>query len=249
MPHQSLLANSIYTKGNRRWNTTLIANPLSNKQWPYNLYDYPNGFRNPLNGNLPGGSSDKLNHYWIVPGNHDEATIIGSYSDSSVNQIDYDKQYIGTPQGPDAFDFANNIKPYLPNNNNNPNFNGQKAISKTGSNQAFLDYHPWLDLASTKTYTGKNQVKIGKASADGYGIYYSIDLGETVDDKGNKIPLMHYTFIDTNRLLADAGYYDFNFKSSSPTNNFLYDPTVPLGADTPDAPASGSKPAQPKNWL
>ena len=226
------VSNSIYiqaTEGGIQAN----SNPLSNKQWPYNLYDYPNGFRNPLNGNLPGGSSDKLNHYWIVPGNHDEATIIGSYSDSSVNQIDYDKQYIGTPQGPDAFDFANNIKPYLPNNNNNPNFNGQKAISKTGSNQAFLDYHPWLDLASTKTYTGKNQVKIGKASADGYGIYYSIDLGETVDDKGNKIPLMHYTFIDTNRLLADAGYYDFNFKSSSPTNNFLYDPTVPLGADTP----------------
>ena len=226
------ISNSIYTKateGGIQANT----NPLSNKQWPYNLYDYPNGFRNPLNGNLPGGSSDKLNHYWIVPGNHDEATIIGSYSDSNVNQINFPKIYIGAPQGPDAYDFANNIKPYLPDNSNNPNFDGQKAISKTGSTQALLDYHPWLDPASTKIYTLTKQADIGKSSADGYGIYYSIDLGETVDDKGNKIPLMHYTFIDTNRLLADAGYYDFNFKSSSPTNNFLYDPTVPLGADTP----------------
>ena len=149
------VTNSIYTKATEG-GIDANTNPLSNKQWPYNLYDYPNGFGNPLNGNIPGGSSDKLNHYWIVPGNHDEATIIGSYSDSSVNQIDYDKKYIGTPQGPDAFDFANNIKPYLPNNSNNPNFNGQIAKSKTGSNQAFLDYHPWLDPASTKP----SQVKI-----------------------------------------------------------------------------------------
>ena len=223
--------NSIYikaTEGGIQANT----NPLSNKQWPYNLYDYPNGFRNPLNGNLAGGSSDKLNHYWIVPGNHDEATIIGSYSDANVNQINFGKNYIGTPQGPDAYDFESNIKPYLPINNNNPNFNGQKAISKTGSTQALLDYHPWLDPASTKTYTGTNQVNIGKASADGYGIYYSIDLGETVDENGKKIPLMHYTFIDTTRLLTDAGYYDFNFKSTSSDNNYQYDPTIPLGADT-----------------
>jgi len=226
------VSNSIYTQATEG-GIQANSNPLSNKQWPYNLYDYPNGFRNPLNTNLAGGSSDKLNHYWIVPGNHDEATIIGSYSDSNVNQINFGKNYIGTPQGPDAYDFKNNIKDYLPNNSNNPNFDGQKAEKKTGSTKALLDYHPWLDPASTKNYTLTNQVNIGKASADGYGIYYSIDLGETVDENGKKIPLMHYTFIDTNRLLADAGYYDFNFESSSPKNNYLYDPTVPLGTDTP----------------
>jgi len=226
------VSNSKYTQATEG-GIQANSNPLSNKQWPYNLYDYPNGFRNPLNTNLPGGSSDKLNHYWIVPGNHDEATIIGSYSDSNVNQINFDKNYIGTPQGPDAYDFRNNIKKYLPNNSNNPDFNGQQATKKTGSTKALLDYHPWLDPASTKNYTLTKQVNIGKSSTDGYGIYYSIDLGETVDDNGIKIPLMHYTFIDTNRLLADAGYYDFNFESSSPKNNYLYDPTVPLGTDTP----------------
>ena len=41
-----------------------------------------------------GGSSDKLNHYWIVPGNHDEATIIGSYTDPNVNQINFPKIYL-----------------------------------------------------------------------------------------------------------------------------------------------------------
>ena len=224
--------NSIYTQaaqGGIQANT----NQLSNKQWPYNLYNYPNGFKNPLNGALAGGSSDQKNHYWIVPGNHDEATIFGSYSDSNVNQIDFSKTYNGTPQGPDAYDFANNIKPYLPNNNNNPNFNGQIAVSKIGSTQSLLDYHPWLDPASTENYVNTNQVHIGKASADGYGIYYSIDIGETEDGNGNKIPLMHYTFVDTTRLLTDAGYYDFNFETSSPKNNYLYDPTIPLGANTP----------------
>lgn len=226
------VSNSIYTQATEG-GIQANSNPLSNKQWPYNLYDYPNGFRNPLNTNLAGGSSDKLNHYWIVPGNHDEGTIIGSYSDSNVNQINFPKYYIGTPQGPDAYDFANNIKKYLPNNSNNPDFDGQEAKKKTGSTKALLDFHPWLDPASTKNYTLTKQVNIGKSSTDGYGIYYSIDLGETVDDNGIKIPLMHYTFIDTNRLLADAGYYDFNFESSSPKNNYLYDPTVPLGTDTP----------------
>ena len=84
------VTNSIYTKSTEG-GLDANTNPLSNKQWTYNLYDYPNGFGNPLNGNIPGGSSDKLNHYWIVPGNHDEATIIGSYSDSNVNQIDFPK--------------------------------------------------------------------------------------------------------------------------------------------------------------
>jgi len=84
------VTNSIYTKSTEG-GIDANTNPLSNKQWTYNLYDYPNGFGNPLNGNIPGGSSDKLNHYWIVPGNHDEATIIGSYSDSNVDQIDFPK--------------------------------------------------------------------------------------------------------------------------------------------------------------
>ena len=209
----------------------------TNKQWPYNLYNYPYGFPNPLDPLLPGGSSDLKNHYWIVPGNHDEATIVGNYSDSNVNQVDFNqKKYIGNPQGPDAFDFASNIKPYLPNNNNNPNFNGQTAIAKVGSTQAFLDYHPWLNDNAPTNYVNPNQVHIGKANANGYGMYYSIDIGETEDDNGVIIPLMHYTFIDTTRLLTDAGYYDFNFDPSSPKNNFLYDPTKPLGVDGTPAP-------------
>ena len=172
----------------------------------------------------------------ILPGNHDGATIVGSYADSNVNQIDFSKTYNGIPQGPDAFDFAANIQPYLPDNSNNPNFNGQTAIAKVGSMQAFLDYHPWLNSNASTEYVKPDQVHIGKANANGYGVYYSIDIGKTEDENGVKIPLMHYTFIDTTRLLTDAGYYDFNFSSSSLKNNYSYDPTKPLGAYDTSAP-------------
>ena len=40
------------------------SDSLTNRQWPYNLYNYPSGFPNPLNQELPGGSSDQKNHYF-----------------------------------------------------------------------------------------------------------------------------------------------------------------------------------------
>ena len=46
------------------------------KVWPYDLYNYPNGFRNPSTGG-PGGSSDSINHFWPTIGNHDYGLRIG----------------------------------------------------------------------------------------------------------------------------------------------------------------------------
>lgn len=54
-------------------------------QWPYNLYSYPYGFPDPIDPSKPGGSADDVNHYFAVPGNHDESTILGTYSDANVN--------------------------------------------------------------------------------------------------------------------------------------------------------------------
>ena len=38
--------------------------------WPYDLYDFPNGFPNPETGGR-GGSADGVNRFWPAPGNHE----------------------------------------------------------------------------------------------------------------------------------------------------------------------------------
>ncbi len=51
--------------------------------WPYDLYNYPNGFPNPVTGG-PGGSSDGVNRFWPTIGNHDYGLRIG-YSEANVS--------------------------------------------------------------------------------------------------------------------------------------------------------------------
>jgi hypothetical protein len=56
----------------------------SNKVWPYDTYDFPKGFPNPLTGG-PGGSSDGINRFWPVMGNHDYGLRI-SYSETNISE-------------------------------------------------------------------------------------------------------------------------------------------------------------------
>ena len=222
---------SIYTDGTKGG---VQAEP-GKTQWPYNIYNFPNGFPNPTDPTKPGGSPDGVNHYWAVPGNHDEATILGSYNDASVNQVNYNQQYNGKPIGPDAWDYQNNIikNPPYPQN-------GTVIPSKDGSTQSLLDYHAYLNdpnAAGLKPGT----VNIGKLDPNGYGIYYGVNLG----DAGDGRPLIHLTVIDTSRLLTDAGYYDFNYapneknqvidpvtgeKTADRKENLFYDVRQPLTA-------------------
>jgi hypothetical protein len=167
-------------------------------QWPYNIYNFPNGFPNPADPSRPGGSPDGVNHYFAVPGNHDEAEIIGTYNDASVDQVDFDREYIGEPIGPDAYDYQNNIK-------DNTTTSG-KIDSKVGSTQSLLDYHAYLGAGNPGNLK-PGSLNVGKLDPNGYGIYYGLDLG----DAGDGRPLIHLTIIDTSRLLTDAGYYMFNF--------------------------------------
>ena len=203
---------SIYTDG------TLggIAATPGGKQWPYNLYDYPNGFPNPADPSKPGGSADGVNHYFAVPGNHDEATILGTYNNASVNQVNFATDYNGQPIGPDAYDYQNNIikePPYPPN--------GTDITSKVGSNQQLLDYHSYLGAGNPGNLK-PGSLTIGKLDPNGYGIYYGVDLG----DAGDGRPLLHMTIIDTSRLLTDAGYYKFNFAPNA--ENTTRDPITGL---------------------
>ena len=167
-------------------------------QWPYNIYNFPNGFPNPADPSQPGGSPDGVNHYFAVPGNHDEAEIIGTYNDASVDQVNFDREYIGEPIGPDAYDYQNNIK-------DNTTTSG-KIDSKVGSTQSLLDYHAYLGAGNPGNLK-PGSLTIGKLDPNGYGIYYGVDLG----DAGDGRPLIHLTIIDTTRLLTDAGFYMFNF--------------------------------------
>jgi len=189
-----------------------VAATPGRTQWPYNLYDYPNGFPNPTDPSQPGGSPDGVNHYFAVPGNHDEAEILGTYNDASVDQVNFGRDYIGAPIGPDAYDYQNNIK-------NTPTDTTGKIDEKTGSTQSLLDYHAYLDAGNPGNLT-PGSLTIGKLDPNGYGIYYGVDLG----DAGDGRPLIHLTIIDTTRLLTDAGFYTFNFAPNS--GNKVIDPNT-----------------------
>lgn len=206
---------SIYTDG------TLggVQAEAGKTQWPYNLYNYPNGFPNPTDPTKPGGSPDGVNHYFAVPGNHDEATILGTYNNASVNQVNFGRFYNGKPIGPDAYDYQNNIikePPYPPYTD--------QIDSKIGSTQGLLDYHAYLGDGNPGNLK-PGALTIGKLDPNGYGMYYGVNLG----DAGDGRPLIHLTIIDTSRLLTDAGYYAFNFAPNS--DNKTRDPNTGLLTD------------------
>ncbi|MEL7038805.1 MAG: hypothetical protein AAFO04_24815 [Cyanobacteria bacterium J06592_8] len=77
----------------------LIANPkfepedfqkTGKTEWtvtdPYIVYDYPNGYPNPVTGDV-GGSSDGMNHLWMTIGNHD--WVKPTYENNRDNNDDY----------------------------------------------------------------------------------------------------------------------------------------------------------------
>ena len=261
-----------YADPNSIYSTTtggIVAEP-GKIQWPYNLYNFPYGFANPASGGA-GGSSDGLNHFWALQGNHDYGTTIGSYNDYNVNQVGFKNKYIGPPEGPDAYDYQNNINITPPPPNNDDFNKDYVATSKTGSAQQLLDYLPWLqtgDDAAQPGYLKPGQVRIGSNDPRGYdGIYYSVDLGETISG-GIRRPLLHVVMLDTPRMMTDAGYYDFNNKdkkveatdraaqtgdTSLKAKNYNFDPTDPnqiaLFPDPNAAPSDPSASYEMFNWV
>jgi len=76
--------------------------PIENGKtsWPYNIYNYPAGFPNPLNGGV-GGSVDGKNHFWGALGNHDYALEIG-YDQVGVTPYTFEGFANGDPVGPSS---------------------------------------------------------------------------------------------------------------------------------------------------
>lgn len=123
------------------------------KAWPYNVYDYPTGFPNPVTG-ARGGSPDGRNHFWGALGNHDYGQYIG-YSQVGVTPYNFAGKYIGPPAGP----------------------------SSTTSVASFIDYVlPFLENPDLLG-PDKNRLRIGAADKSGNrGAYYSMSFGGTVDE-------------------------------------------------------------------
>ena len=118
------------------------------KAWPYNLYDFPKGFPNPLNGRQ-GGSPTKTNRFWASLGNHDYGQEVG-YGQPGVTPYTMLGQATGTPIGP----------------------------SSTTSLRSSIDYFvPFLENPNLLG-NDKNRLNIGNLDKSGNsGTYYSIKLG------------------------------------------------------------------------
>ncbi len=123
------------------------------KSWPYNVYNFPLGFPNPLDNEQPGGSSDQKNHFWGALGNHDYGMEVG-YGQVGVTPYDFDGNPTGNPVGP----------------------------SSTTSVRAAIDYFlPYLANPSLLG-EDQARLNVGAVDPTGNrGAYYSISFGGTVE--------------------------------------------------------------------
>jgi hypothetical protein len=135
--------------------TTIDGEPVDDgrKSWPYNIYDYPDGFPNPVTGGRGGSLADERNHFWGSLGNHDYGMAIG-YSQVGVTPYNFDGERIGRPVGP----------------------------SSTTSLASFVDYVvPFLEDPELLG-DDKARLNVGAVDKSGNrGAYYSMSFGGTVE--------------------------------------------------------------------
>lgn len=186
-----------------------------NKVWPYDTYNYPNGYPNPLTGKK-GGSRDGVNRFWPTIGNHEYYLRTSSQGEANISlHTSYDEGASTVPDG--------NIK-------------GQ---TRTPAPQPYIDYFAWLKNPSLAKQSG---LSVGLADITGNsGVYYKVSLGTNdTSNRGsrlntNKSPLVDVFSIDSMRLIMNRGgkYPQFtdglgpDDKARSITTwNLEYDPTL-----------------------
>lgn len=205
-------------------------------QWPYNLYNYPFGFPDSRDAGGAGGAKDR-NRFWFGFGNHDYSSFLGD-TDPNINYLLEEEVDLpipgGSPLGPDVYQ-AKAVA----------DAGGDVSAQRYGNTlQQLLDYFPWLseDLEHQLRYLGVDaaalddvSINVGRLDPTGIdGAYYSVSLGK--DESGQ--PLVHIQFIDSTRLLSNAGYYKF-FPSSPSEQPVL--PATPDYSYNPADPSSASK--------
>jgi len=157
---------------------TIDGKPVQSgqKKWPYNLYNFPAGFPNPINGKA-GGSSSGRNRFWPSLGNHDYGLEVG-YGQPGVTPYSISGKPTGKPIGP----------------------------SSTSSLRSSIDY--FLPFLENPDLLGKDKTRLNIGAVDktgNRGTYYSIKLGGSDQD-----PLVEVFQLDSERLLVNAGYEEWN---------------------------------------
>jgi hypothetical protein len=125
------------------------------RTWPYNLYNFPAGFPNPMSPKAAtaGGSPDKANHFWSALGNHDYGMEIG-YGQIGVTPYNFNGNATGNPLGPTSTTTLRSSIDYLLPFLDNPDLLGEN----------------------------KNRLNIGAADKSGNrGAYYSINFGGSAE--------------------------------------------------------------------
>ena len=155
------------------------------KVWPFDTFDYPNGYPNPNDSSKRGGSEDGNNHYWPTPGNHEYGGRFGSIKTKNDEITQY--KYTDT-----------NVSTGLPDST----IETPEGVSSTAVPQPYVDYFPWLTDKSILQQSQRSSVSIGRADGTGNsGIYYKASLG----DDGNGRALVDIFSIDAQRLIVNAG--------------------------------------------
>ena len=152
--------DGVFDVGRKDWvvtNTDVTASATSAGSHDfYVLYDYPNGYPNPENTNIRGGSLDGVNHLWYTIGNHD------------WNFPDYTNFIL--PDNTSKY-----AKPGILGYSQN-----EPEITYSAPNSV-VDYFPWMQ---NPTSSGVSSLEIGNVDQYGdTGNYYTVTWGKTEDDR------------------------------------------------------------------
>jgi hypothetical protein len=196
------------------------------RQWPYNIYNNPQGFPNPVDG-LTGGSPGGSNRFWASLGNHDYGLEVG-YAQTGVTPYSFGGQDIGTPVGP----------------------------TSNTSLRSSVDYLiPFLEDPSLLG-ADRNRLNVGAVDKDGNrGVYYSIALGGGVEAPLVEVFQLDSERLNVNAGYEDwnpaslGGQKQYNEGANPPYTdkvkrnpNLGYDPTNPASvamAETTTDPDNG----------
>ena len=187
---------------------------VGNKVWPFDTYDFPNGFPNPVTGRR-GGSKDGKNRFWPTIGNHEYYLRTSSQGETNISLHTKDSAV------PDV---------------------SIKGQSSTPAPQPFVDYFAWLnnpDLAKQAGLRVGSADRTGNS-----GVYYKVsldadDLGLKRRSTNGR-PLVDVFSLDTMRLIMNRGgkYPQFTDGYGPDVNapltetwNLEYDPTLEPNSD------------------
>ena len=133
--------------------TTINNQPVKDgeKSWPYNVYNFPKGFPNPIDPKRAGGSPDQRNHFWGSLGNHDYGMAIG-YGQVGLTPYNFDGKFTGQPIGE----------------------------SSSTSVKSSIDYFmPFLEKPSLLG-ADRKRLRVGSVDTSGNrGAYYAMSFGGT----------------------------------------------------------------------